>query len=89
MKKKIEKANTDYAVFVRDGNYAKASEVKYGVLVELEKKLHDLEKMRLENSNKLIKEIVDDKDIACIVAKWTGIPVCRIVTGKQIGRAHV
>lgn len=82
LKKKIEKANTDYAVFVRDGNYAKASEIKYGVLVELEKKLHDLEKIRLENSNKLIKEIVDDKDIASIVAKWTGVPVADLTESE-------
>lgn len=79
LKKKIEELENQYNNAVRDGKYAKASEIRYGQLNELHHNLSDLEKKRHENNNQFIKEHVDEKDIASIVAKWTGIPVTEIL----------
>lgn len=75
LKKKIENEEMNYSIAAREGQYEKASKIKYGTLNELKNKLQELEKTRMQNQNKLIKEIVDENDIALIVSKWTGIPV--------------
>jgi ATP-dependent Clp protease ATP-binding subunit ClpB len=75
VKKKIEEAEMNYIIAAREGAYEKASKIKYGTLTELQNQLTTLEKKRLENKNKLIKEIVDENDIAGIIARWTGIPI--------------
>jgi ATP-dependent Clp protease ATP-binding subunit ClpB len=68
----------NYNIAAREGNYEKASKIKYGTLIELKNKLQEFENIRLESKNKLIKEIVDDSDIALIVSKWTGIPINKL-----------
>jgi len=62
-------------------DYAKASELKYGRLAELERRLHEAE-AALGSADRLLKEEVDEHDIAEIVGRWTGIPVSKLLEGE-------
>jgi ATP-dependent Clp protease ATP-binding subunit ClpB len=77
IKSSIEKEEIKYQNAERDGNFELASKIKYGTIVDLEKNLEKLEKERLAKDN-LIKEAVDEEDIAKVVSQWTGIPVNRL-----------
>ncbi len=75
LKEKIEQANIEYAQAERNGDYSKASMIKYGKLVELEKKVQaEHEKLKNMKSH-LIKEEVTEDDIAAVLARWIKIPV--------------
>jgi ATP-dependent Clp protease ATP-binding subunit ClpB len=78
IKTKIEQQEMNYNAAVREGLYEKASKIKYGILNELQNKLNELEQKQIEKKNKLIKEFVDENDIAFIISKWTGIPINEI-----------
>ena len=73
---KIEEANAQ-----RDGDLAKAAEIRYGKLVELNKELEkDQEKLTQTQKNKqMLKEEVDAEDVAEVVSNWTGIPLSRMM----------
>lgn len=75
VKKQIEEAerNTDLQL---------AAELKYGKLLELEKQLKACEN-RDKKDNQLLKEQIDDGDIAAVVSKWTGIPVTKLVESEM------
>ncbi|MCX5850562.1 MAG: ATP-dependent chaperone ClpB [Deltaproteobacteria bacterium] len=81
IKEKIEHFKTEAQNAQRDGDLAKAAEIRYGTLVqlnrELEKKLAELQ--NLQKDTKTLKEEVDAEDVAEVVAKWTGIPVARMM----------
>jgi ATP-dependent Clp protease ATP-binding subunit ClpB len=65
----------------REGNLARAAEIRYGKLVELNKEL-ELEQQKLadrQKEKKMLKEEVDAEDVAEVVANWTGIPVSRMM----------
>ena len=75
----------------RDGNYARASELQYGRLPELERRLAD-EDARLHDepqSSRMLKEEVDEDDIAAIVSKWTHIPVSKLLEGEVEKLVHM
>ncbi len=77
IKFEIEKAERSY-------DLNKAAELKYGKMIETEKRLEELrKKMESEGADRLLKEEVDDEDIATVVAKWTGIPVSRLMQGEM------
>lgn len=78
IKSQIEKEEMQYTMAVREGNYEKASRIKYTVLSDLQHKLQTLEEQRQNNKNKLIKEVVTEEDIATVVSKWTGIPITQL-----------
>ena len=62
----------------------KAAELKYGRLPELEKRLADYnEKAQQKNENQLLKEEVTSEEIAEVVAKWTGVPVQKMLQSEQ------
>ncbi len=84
VKEKIEKARNDQAAAERQGDLNRAAELKFGVLPSLEKELKALnEKLaELQKKQKFLKEEVDAEDIAEVVAKWTGIPVSRLMEGE-------
>jgi len=77
VKFEIEKAERNY-------DLNKAAELKYGKLIQLDKELEELSK-KLEggDGNGLLKEEVDEEDIAQVVARWTGIPVSRLMQGEM------
>lgn len=83
-KAKIEDVKNEIAKAERLGNLEKAAELKYGTLPALEKKLADSEKRLLETQeNRMLKEEVDAEDIAQVVAKWTGIPVSKMMEAES------
>ncbi|MBE6127527.1 MAG: AAA family ATPase [Erysipelotrichaceae bacterium] len=81
LKKDLEKAKFDLSVRFSEGNYQKASELQYKVIPELEQKLHEIEVS--SKKDKLVNEVVDEEEVAKIVAKMTGIPVARIEKGDK------
>lgn len=71
-------------------DYAKASELKYGKLPELEQKLKDQEAYLAEHQDsQLLKEEVGEEDIAQVVSRWTGIPVTKMLTGEREKLLHL
>ncbi|OGH97620.1 MAG: ATP-dependent chaperone ClpB [Candidatus Melainabacteria bacterium GWA2_34_9] len=68
----------------READLAKAAELKYGKLAELEKQLKTEEDMltKREAKNAMLKEEIDEEDIAEVVAKWTGIPVNKLMESE-------
>ena len=75
VKKKIEEAE-------RNTDLQTAAELKYGKLLELEKQLKACQS-KDKSENKLLKEEIDDEDIANVVSKWTGIPVNKLVESEK------
>lgn len=84
LKEEIEKTRIDAEHAERDADLQKAAELKYGKLLELQKKLDEENKKleKLQKSNKMLKEEVDEEDIAETVSKWTGIPVTRLMEAE-------
>ena len=82
-KEQIEQARFQIDAVTRKGDLAKASELQYGTLPQLEKQLLDENKKlgELQSKQKMLKEEVDAEDVAEVVAKWTGIPVSRLLEG--------
>ncbi|MCD6422989.1 MAG: ATP-dependent chaperone ClpB, partial [Elusimicrobia bacterium] len=84
LKDEIEKTKIAQHQAERDGNLEKAAQLKYGKLVELEKKLkEETEKLsKIQKNFKLLKEEVDEEDIAEVVSHWTGIPVSKMLESE-------
>ena len=76
----LDKARIELEQAERDGNWARASELKYGAIPDLEEKLAHAGEASEQN---LINEEVTDDDIAYIVSKWTGIPVDKMMEGER------
>jgi ATP-dependent Clp protease ATP-binding subunit ClpB len=85
IKEKMETTKTEAQLAERQGDLSKAAELKYGRLIELEKNLEQENRNleQLQSGKKMLKEEVDSEDIAEVVAKWTGIPVSRLMEGEK------
>jgi ATP-dependent Clp protease ATP-binding subunit ClpB len=85
LKQKIEEYKVEIDQLVRDGQLAKASEIKYGRLVETQRKLEELSKKVQEEKDtpRLLREEVSDEDIARVVSLWTGIPVSKMLSSEM------
>ena len=81
-KEELEKLQTEYEQAVRQGNLARASELKYGRIPQLEKQIADAEKADGEGAG-LVKEVVDAEAIAAVVSRWTGVPVEKMLEGER------
>jgi ATP-dependent Clp protease ATP-binding subunit ClpB len=81
IKSKIEQYKTDELSAQREGNLARAAEIRYGKLVELNTELEreHANLAEIQKNNKMLKEEVDAEDVAEVVANWTGIPVSRMM----------
>ena len=75
IKEEIDDANIEYQRAEREGNFAKASEIKYGKIVKLEKELAEQQDMLKKVETTLVKQQVDEDDIATVLSRWTKIPV--------------
>jgi len=85
LKKTIEDKKLEAERAEREGDYGKVAEIRYGTLKDLQQKLDDFEK-QLDNNQgakALIKEEVTHDDIAEVVAKWTGIPVQKMLQSER------
>ena len=85
-----EKENIDRLKFEADqaekaGDYGRVAEIRYGKITEAEKKLKQAqeEMKQLQSGHSLLKEEVDSEDIAEVVAKWTGIPVAKMLQSER------
>lgn len=78
IKEEIEKANYNYQLAEREGNFAKASEIKYGKIVQLEKQLEQEQQKIKQLKTHLIKQEVDEDDVASVLARWTKIPAQKL-----------
>ncbi len=90
-KERIEQAKAAGQQAERSGDLGKAAELRYGTLVQLEKELaeRNARLARLQATQKFLKEEVDEEDIAEVVAKWTGIPVSRMLEGELHKLVHM
>ena len=84
LRKKIEETRLEIEKAMRAGELARAAELQYGTLASLERELNDLEgKAPGPGGRRLIKEEIDEEDIAEVVARWTGIPVSKLMEGEM------
>ncbi|MBZ4642522.1 MAG: ATP-dependent chaperone ClpB [Deferribacteraceae bacterium] len=81
VKANIEQLKTEMQNAERNGNFELASQIKYGKLVEENKKLEELNSKlkEIQKDSKMLKEEVEEEDIAEIISKWTGIPVTKLL----------
>ena len=91
MKEEIENARNEADQKERQGELGRVAELRYGVIVGLEKKLKEasVKLVEVQKDQKMLKEEVDAEDIAEIVAKWTGIPVQRMLEGERAKLLHL
>jgi ATP-dependent Clp protease ATP-binding subunit ClpB len=84
VKEELEQVRLEMGRAQQAGDYAKASELQYGRLPELERRIksEDAKLADLQKSQRMLKEEVDEEDIAEVVAKWTNIPVSRLLEGE-------
>jgi ATP-dependent Clp protease ATP-binding subunit ClpB len=91
IKEQIDHAKIESERAEREGDLAKAAELKYGKLLELQRSL-EAENTRLKTTQekrKMLKEEVDDEDIAEVVSKWSGVPVTRMLEGEVQKLIHM
>ena len=84
IKEQIEKAKLEEQTAERKGELGRVAEIRYGTLLQLQKELESENKKlsELQMDKKMLKEEVDAEDIAEVVAKWTGIPVAKMMEGE-------
>jgi ATP-dependent Clp protease ATP-binding subunit ClpB len=82
VKEQLDKARSELEVAQRRGELAKAGELAYGVIPDLEKKLKEAETQEVAGG-KGVKEEVMPEDIAAVVSRWTGVPVDKMLEGER------
>ena len=84
LKEEVEQVRLEMQRAQQAGDYARASELQYGRLPELERKIRDEEQRlaELQKNQRMLKEEVDEEDIAGVVSRWTHIPVNRLLEGE-------
>ncbi len=85
VKEQLEAARTDAEKAERDGDLERAAALRYGTIRELEAEIEAKTARldELQSTEQMLKEEVDEEDIAEIVAKWTGVPVSRLMEGEM------
>src|SRR5205807_4505755 len=83
-KARIDSLRAEEQRYERAGELAKVAEIRYGKLAQAEHELQEAQKRLadLQKSGRMLKEEVDEEDIAALVSKWTGIPVGRLLEGE-------
>jgi len=91
IKEKIEKTKQEMKEAEREVNYTRLAELQYGEMSHLESELKKEEGRlaELQKNEKMLKEEVDEEDVAEVVSKWTGIPVSRMVEGEVEKLIHM
>ncbi len=85
LKEQLEGARTEAERAEREGDLERAAQLRYGTMRELEQEIEAKTRQldELQGEQKMLKEEVDEEDIAEIVSKWTGIPVTRLMEGEM------
>ena len=84
LKEKIEATRIEEQQAQRQGDLNRAAELRYGTLTQLQRELEQANQklIELQKNQKMLKEEVDAEDVAEVVAKWTGIPVSKMLEGE-------
>jgi ATP-dependent Clp protease ATP-binding subunit ClpB len=82
LKAKIEQLKLDEQTAIRKGDYTRASQIQYGELPQVKAELDKLNAQSDGKASRMLKEEVDEEDVARIVSKWTGIPVSKMLEGE-------
>ncbi len=84
LKAKLDELKTEEKKAERQGDLTKAAEVRYGRIPETDKRISEVQKELAETQGdrKLLKEDVDEEDVAQVVSRWTGVPVARLLEGQ-------
>jgi len=82
LKENIEQLKLEEQTEERKGNLQRVAEIRYGLLRQAEEELANLTKSEAKSKSRMLKEEVDEEDIARIVSKWTGIPVSKMLEGE-------
>ena len=85
IKERLDRLRAELADAERRGDLGKASELKYGQIPQLEKQLKEAEDAAdgAANDSSLVKEVVDEEQIAAVVSRWTGVPVDKMLEGER------
>ncbi|NIM91948.1 MAG: ATP-dependent chaperone ClpB [Candidatus Aminicenantes bacterium] len=84
MKEQVDSLRVEGQSAERRGDLEKVAEIRYGKLVETEKQIKEITQKlsQVQKKGKMLKEEVDEEDVAEVVSKWTGIPVSRMLEGE-------
>ena len=85
IKEERERISIEAEQAQRQGDLARVAEIRYGKLAELDKRMEEtkVKLAELQKNRKMLKEEVDDEDIAAVISRWTGIPVSRMLEGER------
>lgn len=83
LKEQLDAARLDLEQAQRKSDWNRASELSYGVIPDLERKLQEAEKGGGKDSKQIVREAVTESDIAGVVSRWTGIPVDKMLSGER------
>ena len=86
IKEQLDQARIEVEQAQRGGNFARAGELTYGVIPDLEGRLAEAEKA---SGEAMVREEVTSEDIAAVVSRWTGIPVARMMEGEREKLLHM
>ncbi len=91
IKEKIDQARTQADELERKGDFGRVAEIRYGTITTLEQELKQKndDLAALQKGKKMLKEEVDEEDIARVVSKWTGIPVSKMLEGEMDKLVHM
>ena len=79
LKKDLEKAKFELENYLQQGNYNKAAELQYSIIPNIEKQINTIN----DEKDKILSEVVDEDKVAEIIARWTNIPVSKLMQGDR------
>ncbi|MDP6829342.1 MAG: ATP-dependent chaperone ClpB [Alphaproteobacteria bacterium] len=83
LKEQLDHARLEAETAQRQGDLAKASELTYGVIPDLARRIAEAESVGGNGKAGMLREVVGEEDIAAVVARWTGIPVEKMLAGER------
>jgi len=91
IKEEQEQLNQEAQLAEREGDLAKVAEIRYGRVAQLQKRLEETNRKlsELQATSKMLKEEVDDEDVAEVISHWTGIPVRKMLEGEREKLVHM
>ena len=88
-RQQIEESRQQAEIAEREGNYGKVAELRYGKMAQLQHRVEELQAKQAEIKDPIITEAVTPEDIAEVVARWTGIPVGRMLESETTKLLHM
>ncbi len=89
IKEELDRAEIDLDQARRAGDLARMSEIQYGVIPTLEKRMAEAQEANESDEGKLVRSRVTDEEIAEVVSRWTGIPVAKMLEGEKDKLLHM